>query len=432
MQLPKSGLVLQVNNVRTVERDATSEFVVLDLVIGNNGKEKATISSLMLFSVMAEGWRWYGVSLEALPQMVALKLPQLFDGDIAPGKAAKGNMVILVPKNAMRLTLGFVGLPTLALAAEEPMIWVPLGIRGDGVMPLIKGEPQQVAKGKTYKVGDALKLTKRGVALQVNGYWERTETAGKAQLGPDEKFVFVDVTNTTLPDGKPFTQAHELRLVTSDGKQIAMKLTGESDAYLAESTRSDTTGVGRGVALFRVPKSASSYKLAVSPLDPSSQGFAFGSGNRIADEECVVDLAGGLLPPVTTIFKLPAAAATAVPTAPPAGAAASVPAELRDIPLPSGFAVVKDSAHRSPASGKFEEASATFYGKLGVQEVKDFYKKTLTEAQGFSLADEDISSDEGEGDLSYSYSKGGADYGLNLNFRPAAGGTEIEMYMNAP
>ncbi|HEX9114782.1 MAG TPA: hypothetical protein VGA61_01830 [Anaerolineae bacterium] len=425
VQLAGSGLIFQVTGVRTVEDDARSEFVIADVVVGNAGKETAPISSLMLFGIVADGWHWYGVDLESIPRMVALKLPQPFDAEIAAGKAAKGSLPIRVPKDATGLTLAFQG---MALLSDDQTVFVPLGIRGEGTLPLAPAGAADVVKGKTYKVGEAFTAPKRGLVVKVNGYWERTESAREAKLGPGEKFVLVDLTAAPAVTGKGLRRYAEIALVTADGKKIH-QTDKDGDVYLAESVSADS-GLGRGVALFRVAKSASGLKLSFDPLDPSSSGFIFGSGERLAGEQAFVDLSGGLAKVPAILRALPTAAPTATAKPPVAGDPASVPAELKAIPAPPGFMVVKDSAHRYPDAGKVETASVSYAGKGDIQSVKDFFKKNLTEAAGFEFVDEDLSSSgPDEGDLTFSYTTNEAGYGLSINIENKGGNLLIQLYM---
>ncbi|MGE5482761.1 MAG: LolA family protein, partial [Bacteroidota bacterium] len=57
--------------------------------------------------------------------------------------------------------------------------------------------------------------------------------------------------------------------------------------------------------------------------------------------------------------------------------ASVLPAELKAIPLPSGFGVVDGSATRSAPGGVFESAEASLFGKLKVEELHDFYTSSL-------------------------------------------------------
>lgn len=60
-----------------------------------------------------------------------------------------------------------------------------------------------------------------------------------------------------------------------------------------------------------------------------------------------------------------------------------LPAELKDLPVPGGFAVAEDGAMRAAEGDTFTMATANLKGKLSVKEVGDFYKKELT-AKGWT------------------------------------------------
>lgn len=57
--------------------------------------------------------------------------------------------------------------------------------------------------------------------------------------------------------------------------------------------------------------------------------------------------------------------------------ASAVPAELKDIPAPRGFGVVKGSTSRLTQAGKFQMAHVEWYGKGSLKDVADFYKSAI-------------------------------------------------------
>lgn len=76
--------------------------------------------------------------------------------------------------------------------------------------------------------------------------------------------------------------------------------------------------------------------------------------------------------------------ATSTPAAPAKGDSSLIPAELKDIPVPSGFYLVKDSAIRLASGGQFTLATAEFFGTTSVKDVGAFYKSSLT-AKGWNI-----------------------------------------------
>jgi hypothetical protein len=84
---------------------------------------------------------------------------------------------------------------------------------------------------------------------------------------------------------------------------------------------------------------------------------------------------------------------TPTPATPATGDTSSIPAELKEIPTPQGFAVVKDSTHRVVVGGKAASAGAILFGKTAVDEVAKFYQNSLP-AKGWNevFVMEDVSS----------------------------------------
>ena len=111
----------------------------------------------------------------------------------------------------------------------------------------------------------------------------------------------------------------------------------------------------------------------------------------------------------------------------PAGPAttdpSTLPSELKDIPVPAGFAVIKGSARRETGGGQFSLAEAAWFGQASTKEAFAFFQKTLP-AKGWNEA----STDEGEDQayLSYSNAKDSTLL-LEVDISKDQGGTEILM-----
>ena len=86
------------------------------------------------------------------------------------------------------------------------------------------------------------------------------------------------------------------------------------------------------------------------------------------------------------------AEATPTPEGPELTDASAVPQELRTVPVPSGFSVVKGSTLRSTSGGQFERARATYYGKMSIEDTAAFYTESLAKdwnPEGESVSDDD-------------------------------------------
>ena len=114
--------------------------------------------------------------------------------------------------------------------------------------------------------------------------------------------------------------------------------------------------------------------------------------------------------------------ATPTPAGPTLTDASALPAELKDLPVPSGFSLVKDSAVRMAAGGKFQTAVAKWFGKTSVKEVGQFYQKALP---GKGWTEEQFA--EGEDNIGGSYRNEKAKMMLVLLVEKTDAGTEILM-----
>jgi hypothetical protein len=84
----------------------------------------------------------------------------------------------------------------------------------------------------------------------------------------------------------------------------------------------------------------------------------------------------------------------AVPSGPPTTDVSNLPAELRDIPMPTGFSPIKDTISRQASGGKFTAAAANWYGKGKVQAIVEFFQKNLP-PKGWEEEESNIYEDSG-------------------------------------
>ncbi|MGI5836469.1 MAG: hypothetical protein ACOX87_08250 [Chloroflexota bacterium] len=68
---------------------------------------------------------------------------------------------------------------------------------------------------------------------------------------------------------------------------------------------------------------------------------------------------------------------TPTPAAPQTSDTASVPQELKSIPVPNGFKVVKDSVNRLTEGGVFKVGAVIYFGTMSVEQVTEFYTKSM-------------------------------------------------------
>jgi hypothetical protein len=120
-----------------------------------------------------------------------------------------------------------------------------------------------------------------------------------------------------------------------------------------------------------------------------------------------------------------AAESDPTPVAPETGDAANLPAELKNLPVPSGFAVVTDSMARYAEGGTFSSASATWFGKTSVKDVGQFYQKELT-AKGWT---EDYSAGA-EDSIVANYSNEKEGMSLTLAIHKTDAGTEVMLELS--
>jgi len=82
--------------------------------------------------------------------------------------------------------------------------------------------------------------------------------------------------------------------------------------------------------------------------------------------------------PTETPEATPTEGPTETPAPPGAGDPSSLAAELKGIPVPSGFTLEKGSAIRMESDGKFQGATAAWYGVMSIKEASAFYKSQMT------------------------------------------------------
>jgi len=73
----------------------------------------------------------------------------------------------------------------------------------------------------------------------------------------------------------------------------------------------------------------------------------------------------------------PTAGPTETPEPPAAADASSLAPELKDVPVPSGFTLLKDGTMRIAQGGSFKSATARYLGKASVKEAGQFYKSAM-------------------------------------------------------
>lgn len=122
----------------------------------------------------------------------------------------------------------------------------------------------------------------------------------------------------------------------------------------------------------------------------------------------------------------PKAEATSTPAGPVLTDSSTLPQELKDFPIPSGFSVIKNSASRAAYGGKVSEVRAAWFGKSSLKAVVDFFKQSLP-SKGWQ---EDYIED-GENNTYLSYNNGKEENRISLTImvEKQDAGTEIEVYM---
>ncbi len=402
VELPNTGIVLQVTGAKTAEYDAQKDLLLVDLILGNKGKDELIISSVMMMGAVTSDWHAYSLDLDELLQ-AAFKISAMkvatFDGEVPAGEARKGTAVIPVPKGAQGL--GFVFHPMSAdLSKSDPAVYVGLGINGDFTFPIIPENVQALKAGTVYKVGQPVKAPKRGVAIQVNGARERTQSVPNFEINVADKVVLVDVTTRLFGDAKPLL-GKELSLVDSKGGHSFDGTVGMANVVLmAENAMGYSSPDRRGMLVFKGPRDATGLKLVFSPD---------------GDDKVEFDL--GTLAKSTT-----APGGAAAPAGPKLAPASVLPDELKSLPMPTGFEVVENSTRRSASRGKFQSADAQLFGKMSIEDLNTFYKTRLA-AQWDAIVE-----DKGSGDLQYTYmNKKDQSLTLYINAEQTDTGTTIDI-----
>ena len=327
------GLVLQVTGWRTVDVDAESQFVLVDVIVGNAGKERQLVATNPCMEIVTGDGHWYSPTWYALywmgtqgeenaaamaqglhDKLLQKGITSDFSAAIEPGQAAKGTAAFPVPKSARQLAFGFQSYlaATYLFFANEasPTTFVPLGAQGD--FPVVPGDVKALQAGTTYRVGQSFRSPKRGVALQVQSVWKRQQSLGDMwPLGPGEQFVVVNLLAPAGDGATPLDQTRELALVDGSGR-----------AFEVQEYASDwlTLRLGRfnqrGVVVFKGPRAATGLKLKFTPLDPAT--MAGPSPKPLVGEAATIDL--GEIPvapavPMATPAAQPTAARQPTPTA---------------------------------------------------------------------------------------------------------------------
>lgn len=106
--------------------------------------------------------------------------------------------------------------------------------------------------------------------------------------------------------------------------------------------------------------------------------------------------------------------------------ASAMPAELRAIPLPPGFGVIKGSTQRMAEGGEFRMATARLFGMAGVEQATNSYRQAL--ASQWDL--EADSSTQDANALTYT-SKTDSGLALSIDIEKVDAGTEITLVLLA-
>ncbi len=112
---------------------------------------------------------------------------------------------------------------------------------------------------------------------------------------------------------------------------------------------------------------------------------------------------------------------TTAPQAPATTDASAIPAELKDAPLPSGFAPVKNSATRVATGGKFQMAYVEYFGKTSVKDASAWYTSNLA-SKGWEVSLEQGGEDES---VFICTSKADSTLTLSINVSADDAGTNI-------
>ena len=403
VELPNTGIVLQVTGAKTAEYDAQKDLLLVDLIVGNNSKTKLNVSSVLLMKALSADWHAYSLDLDELLQAAA-KISAMkvatFDGEVPAGEARKGTAVIPIPKNATGL--GFAFDPTnMDANTSDPEVYVGLGMKGDFPFPIIPENVEALKAGTVYKIGQPVKAPKRGVAIQVNGAHERTQSLPNVSINVADKLVIVDIT-TRLFGTATDVLRKELRLVDSSGRYFGDGGGNSNLVLQAENGSPYAADRRRGQIVFSGPRDAKGLKLMFTPTP--NEKIEFGLGTLALAQS--TDAPGG----------------AAAPAGPKLAPASVLPDELKSLPMPTGFGVVENSARRSASGGKFQSADAQLFGKMSIEDLNTFYKTRLA-AQWDAIVE-----DEGSGDLQYTYmNKKDQSLTLYINAEQTDTGTTIDI-----
>ncbi|MCL5111078.1 MAG: hypothetical protein M1401_19855 [Chloroflexi bacterium] len=120
-------------------------------------------------------------------------------------------------------------------------------------------------------------------------------------------------------------------------------------------------------------------------------------------------------------------AATPTPSGPALTSNSALPQELRDLPMPSGFAVEKDGVLRMASGGKFQMAAATLFGQGDPATIGAWYQQNLKTKgwqESFSQSAED------EMTMMFTQTKDGVDLTMALNISKRDDGTGTEVFIS--
>lgn len=173
--------------------------------------------------------------------------------------------------------------------------------------------------------------------------------------------------------------------------------------------------------------------LGKSTAKPSGSGTTSGSSaSGSAAKPAGSDASSGAKPTAAAgrPEPTPKPEATPTPEAPKTTDASALPAELKDVPVPSAFAIVKDSVMRQAEGGQFKAAEARWFGKTSLKETAAFYAKTMP-GKGWN----EDSSEGGEDSASFLYTNlytnaKDSDLTLEIEVEKVEAGTEIWMRLS--
>ncbi|HEX2922416.1 MAG TPA: hypothetical protein VHS28_00115, partial [Chloroflexota bacterium] len=201
-------------------------------------------------------------------------------------------------------------------------------------------------------------VSSKGDTLSV-GEWEGSGTPASV----------LEFYKKTMP-GLGWTE--DLSFSTETGGQVSYTK-GQSQAVVTINKSDSTTQLS-----IMVGKSGS---LKSNSSSAGGSGAGASSGTNIATTGSTPAPAAAptkaSAAPTKAAAATPKPEATATPAAPKLGSASSVPDELKQVPLPSGFSVVDGSMMRQAAGGVFALATGKWFGKSSVADVVKFYKTAM-------------------------------------------------------